>query len=1274
MSPSQRIADRFVITNPEQDLLGRGSMGDVYRATDAHTGEPVAVKALDPRAVARDPGILERFVREGEALRQLDHPNIVRMIAAVEEQGRHCLVMEYVEGGSLRDVLEKEGRLPVTRAVEIALELSDALTRAHHLGILHRDLKPENVLLATDGTPRLADFGLAHLPASSRLTQSGMLMGTVDYVSPEACNGEAPDERSDIWSFGVLLFEMLAGRVPFTGDTLIGRLNAIVTQPIPDLGQLAPGVPDELADLVYRMLDKDAGQRIPSVRMVGTELEAIQKGRHRGDKVTPKPTPPSGLPAFLEQGSEIEPPIFVSRENELALLDRFLNHALKGRGQVAFITGDPGQGKTALAQAFARQAQTAHPSLVVASGNCNAYTGIGDPYLPFREILGLLIGDIESLQQTGALSQMQARQLWRIFPLTVQAVVESGNHLVDIFVPGATLLQRAAGATGWPGKEVWLPQLEQLVARKAALSGEPNIQQTALFEQYSRVMRSLAQQYPLLLIVDDLQWADVGSINLLCQLGKRLEASRILVIGLYRSSEVALGREGQRHPLEPVLNELRQQFGENQIDVGQSEGRPFVDAFLDSEPNRLGEEFRLALFRCSGGHPLTTIELLSDLQERGGLVRDADGRWVEGPALNWESLPVRVEAMIAERMGRLGERELSVLRVASVQGETFSAEVVGRVVEVEEGEMIRCLSGVLDRRHRLVSAQGIRRSNGQRISSYRFRHILFQKYLYNSLDAVERSHLHQAVGSALQALYGQESVEIAVELARHFQEAGTVGQAADYLSQAGDRASHLVAYAEAIRHYEQARSAYERAYGSGWSPLERAGLERKMAEAQFRRGEHAQAVEHLERALGYLGQPVPATRWRLRLAIVHEIAVQIAHRLFSRWLVKPIGGPVDPLAVEAVSCFEPLGWIEVMMNADRFLYLTLRALNLSEHSGYGHGIVDASAGFGIILQFLGLLKLAGGYGQRSLKVGETIQDSTGLSFAYFGLSMLRLSEGDLQGGITFADKSAQIGRREDDLRQWGMGQNLISACLLYQGRLAECASAVQDMLRAGQEGGDQTVECWGLSKMGHQLWKTGRLDEAVTNLEACIKLAEAIPDLKFRVEAGAGLGRSLLRLGKLDQALSVLEDACERNRRNPQGGGMREGLAVAVAEAYVAAAEQSAPRERKSWLRKARRACRDAMKASWTARHRKPEVLLLRGQLAWITNRPAAAVRDWQRSLALAEAAGQQFDLGRVHLEMGRRLGDREHLERAEAILAEIGAAWDLACAHEALGKLSDQT
>jgi predicted ATPase/predicted Ser/Thr protein kinase len=348
---SQRIADRFEIRNPEHDLLGRGSMGDVYRATDTHTGEAVAVKALDPRVVARDPGILERFVREGEALRQLNHPNIVRMVAAVEDEGRHYLVMEYVAGGSLQDLLDAQGPLPVSDVLEIALDLADALTRAHRLGIIHRDLKPANVLLAEDGTPRLTDFGIAHVSEGPRLTQTGILMGTPDFLSPEACEGKAIDERGDIWAFGVLLFEMLTGETPFAGDTLAAKLAAILTQPVPDLGERCPDAPEALVDLIYRMLEKDRQQRIPSVRLVGAELEAILKGREvptplrlaPGESRFSTPTPDTTRP---RHNLPAQPTPFVGREAELTELARLLADP---DVRLLTILGAGGMGKTRLA-------------------------------------------------------------------------------------------------------------------------------------------------------------------------------------------------------------------------------------------------------------------------------------------------------------------------------------------------------------------------------------------------------------------------------------------------------------------------------------------------------------------------------------------------------------------------------------------------------------------------------------------------------------------------------------------------------------------------------------------------------------------------------------------------------------------------------------------------------------------------------------------------------------------------------------------------------------
>jgi DNA-binding SARP family transcriptional activator/predicted ATPase len=632
-------------------------------------------------------------------------------------------------------------------------------------------------------SPAFEEWTLLHRERLSRLVSAGLHRLAAD------CEQRGDYEQAARWAWRQLELEPwdeAAHQQLMRSLALGGQRSAALAQ----------------YEACRRQLEQELGVE-PSAET--TRLyEQIRDGRLAapGSSGAPPREAPVTLPAFLETGgAQGETAVFVARERELARLDRYLDLALDRQGRVAFVTGEAGAGKTALLQGFAQRAQEVSADLIVVTGNCSAYTGSGDPYLPFREILELLTGDIEPRRAARSMTADHARRLWGMFPLAARELVEAGPDLLDTFVSCAAL--RARVATYAPTGTEWLARMDATLAcRSDAGAPGANLPQSDVFEQCTRVLKGIARQAPLLLMVDDLQWADPGSISLLFHLGRRLAGSRILILGAYRPEEVALGRDGARHPLEPLVNELQRDSGELGINLDQADGRSFVEALLDSEPNCLGAAFRQTLYRQTGGHPLFTVELLRGLQQRGDLLRDAAGWWVEGPALNWDMLPARVEAVIAERIGRLALPLQAALRAASVEGEIFTAEVVARVRGVDVHEMLDHLSGELDRQHRLVRAQSIQRVSGRTLSRYRFRHILFQKYLYECLDEVEKAHLHEQVGMALEGLYGadEQAETIAVQLALHFQEAGIAEKATQYLGHAGERALLLSAYQEAIAH------------------------------------------------------------------------------------------------------------------------------------------------------------------------------------------------------------------------------------------------------------------------------------------------------------------------------------------------------------------------------------------------------------------------------------------------------------------------------------------
>lgn len=340
------IANRYQI----ESTLGSGGMGTVYKGYDTLTRQTVAIKQL--RSELTQPDFIERFKREGEALRELDHPNIVKLLDTVTEDTNYYLILEYVSGGDLNDLIKRE-QISNERILKLAIDLADALTRAHKLQIIHRDLKPANVLITHDGTLRLTDFGIAHVSRKERVTETASILGTVDYLSPEMLNGEVIDYRVDIWAFGVILFEMLAGQHPFREESVSRTITNILTKTPPNLESLRSDVPISLIDLVYRMLERDPQSRIASARHIGAELEDISHDRQK----PPNPHNRFVIPiteklAFPKHNFPSQATPFVGREREIEELTQLLSNP-----QIRLVTvlAPGGMGKTRLSLEVAKR-------------------------------------------------------------------------------------------------------------------------------------------------------------------------------------------------------------------------------------------------------------------------------------------------------------------------------------------------------------------------------------------------------------------------------------------------------------------------------------------------------------------------------------------------------------------------------------------------------------------------------------------------------------------------------------------------------------------------------------------------------------------------------------------------------------------------------------------------------------------------------------------------------------------------------------------------------
>ena len=781
-----------------RELIGRGAMGTVYRAYDRALDREVAIKFLSTEA-ASTPTEVERFYQEARAAAGLTHPNIIVIHDVGEHAGMCYFVMELLPGASLRQMLQ-ERRQPSWRdGLRIAAQVCQALETAHARGLLHRDIKPDNVWVLPDGHAKVLDFGIARFSTAQTLTQADEMMGTPEYMAPEQIMGENLDGRVDLYALGILMYEIFTGQLPFSGPNAVTVIYKQMEQEPTPPSHLSRDLPVAVEKITLKAMAKDPERRYASAAQMRGEIEAFLGGREAGQEASET----SETPQRPERSEGREPfgCRMVGREKELKDLKAAVRDLEGKRGGTILIGGEAGIGKTRLALEALDYGRRRGALLL--EGTC-LYSEGPEPYLPFIEALGRFL---ESREKEGH------QKLLTFIREEAPELEELTSRLVTAIRTRRRTRASDPDATIATSKE-------------------------RLFEAITQVLLFLSEEAPVVLLLDDLQWADSGSLQLFHYIARNAQERRLLILGTYRTEDMLPEEEGVSHPLADTVQRMSREGIFRKVEL-RGLGPEEVNLMLRFIFQRaiFSEDFRTSLYRETGGNPFFVIEVLKLLRDEG-VIFERKGIWREQREITRADIPDRVYDVVARRVERLTEAQRELLQIAAVAGERFTSEALANISDEKRVKVLQALSK-LERIHQLIRSEG---------EVYLFSHAKIREILYDEISPELRQEYHLAYGNYLKDRATGEREEPVADLAYHFYRGGAPDRALPYLVRAGDRAARVFAYREARDCY---RWALEVLPDAG-EVRDRNDLERtllyRLGLVYNRLGEVQGALDHLQRA------------------------------------------------------------------------------------------------------------------------------------------------------------------------------------------------------------------------------------------------------------------------------------------------------------------------------------------------------------------------------------------------------------------------------------------
>jgi tRNA A-37 threonylcarbamoyl transferase component Bud32/predicted ATPase len=1073
-------------------LLGRGGMGEVYRATDTLLERPVAIKIMRSESVGADDIATRRFLREARAASALNHPNIVTVHQIdTTDSGDHYIVQELIEGQTLRDLQAEP--LPVDRVCEIGRQVALALAAAHDAGIVHRDIKPENVMLREDGYVKLLDFGLARLSSwaetdnmntSTVDVERDTLTGTVPYMSPEQVSDDRVGSPSDVWALGAMMYEMLAGEPPFRGSRPINMVASILTAHPEPLQQARPEVPRPLSDVLAAMLEKDADRRPTARDVEGLLAEIIAV--------------PGAAPAVDVAPAQRDT---VGREEERAHLRELYQRASGGQSSVVAMLGEPGIGKTSLLGDFLTELRNSADRPTIAVGRCSESLAGSEAFLPILE----------------ALDDLRNPATGPSFDSVIRSAAPTWY----------TQLTAGSGEADPGAAEDSAPASQERMKRELR----------ALLEQVSRLK-------PLVLVIDDLHWADLSTVDMLNFLASRFDDMRVLILTCYRPSDMAL----VDHPFLGIRSDLKSRgvLEELNLDFLSEED---VATYLELQfPNHsLPAAVARFIHTRTDGSPLFMADLVRYLRDSRGIVEEGD-TWVlaEGAADRAGELPESVQGMVTRKIEQIDDEQRALLAAASVQGHEFDSASLAEALEMDAVRVEDQLEE-LERVHVFVRQVDEYEFPDRTLTvRYRFVHVLYQNVLFESLRPTRRVQMAGRIASYLEARQGDDPSG-AARLAILYEVARDFGKSSYYFMIASRRAASLFGFNEALTLADRGLEGLEAIPD---------GPERKQLELglQLARGHGLRSV------VGWSAEEIEKTYGR---------AQELCHELNDPPELFPVQWNLTFFSMIAGA----LQWV-----ADQLPRLRAQA----EETGETAFVVAWHHVAGVTSEFRGDVEEA----HRLLERGRELHppDEHERYSAMFGIDPGMIARcmssrpmwtlGHVDRALERARETVALGRSQNQPTTLVFALVVQQGIHLYRGEAEEALALGEEILAICAEYGLAHEGHWSKSFSGGALMISGRPEEGAQLLQ------EALDELK-RLRSGlvrptflALVGEAHARCGRVEAGLAAVEEGFEHAESTTERGftaelhrakgllldlaGDREGAEASFRAALARAREQRA--------------------------------------------------------------------------------------------------------------------